>query len=406
MNHKKICVIGLGYIGLPTATILANAGCNVHGVDVDIRVINKLNIGETHIVEPKLDTMLKKVIQNGKFKAHSEPSSADVFIICVPTPFKKEAINNFPSPDISFVLDAAESISSFIKEGDLVILESTSPVGTTKKIENVLKQNGVNTESIYISYCPERVLPGNILDELIMNNRIVGGLSKEATQATIAFYKNFVKGQVVETSANIAEMCKLTENSFRDLNIAFANELSMICEKENMDVWELIRLANLHPRVDILQPGAGVGGHCIAVDPWFIVDSNPDDAKLIKLAREVNISKTNWVINKIKEKADKIKNKINKKPKIACLGLSFKPNIDDLRESPAIEIISQLHADGYDAYAVEPNIKDHETFELITLEKALNDCDVLAILVNHNEFKNLEDRKTRKGLSVLNFCGV
>lgn len=406
MNHKKICVIGLGYIGLPTATILANAGYNIHGVDVDKKVINKLNIGETHIIEPKLDTMLKKVIKNGNFKAYLEPSSADVFIICVPTPFKKEAINNVPSPDISFVLNAAESISPFIKEGDLVILESTSPVGTTQEVEKIFKNNGVNTNSIFISYCPERVLPGNILEELIMNNRIVGGLTKESTSVSCSFYKTFVKGKVVETSANTAEMCKLTENSFRDLNIAFANELSMICKKENLDVWELINLANLHPRVNILQPGAGVGGHCIAVDPWFIVDRNPEDAKLIKLAREVNLNKTNWVVNKIKEKAKIIADSLNRKAKIACLGIAFKPNIDDLRESPAVEIATKLQNNGDSVYIVEPNIQNHETFELISMEKAIDECDILAILVKHDEFSELKNNDLYKDLCILNFCGV
>ena len=405
MNQKKICVIGLGYIGLPTATILANSGYDVHGVDIDQSVVNKLNMGEAHIVEPNLNKMLKKVVKSGNFKAYLEPNLADIFIICVPTPFKKDEINNCPSPDIAFVLDAAESISPFIKKGNLIILESTSPVGTTQKIENLLKNNGVDTDSIFISYCPERVLPGNILEELIMNNRIVGGLSVEASVVTSSFYKNFVKGEVVETSANTAEMCKLTENSFRDLNIAFANELSMICQKENLDVWELISLANLHPRVDILRPGVGVGGHCIAVDPWFIVDSNPNEAKLIKLAREVNLNKTSWVFNQIKDKADEIKRKRNKKAKIACLGLTFKPNIDDLRESPAIEIITKLHANDYETFAVEPNIQNHQTFKLISLEKAISDCDILAILVEHDEFKELKNNKAHKDLCILNFCG-
>ena len=406
MNQKKICVIGLGYIGLPTAAILANSGYYVHGVDIDKSVIDKLNTGEIHIIEPDLDVLVKKVVDDGNFKAHLEPCHADIFIICVPTPFKKNKNNNYPAPDITFVLEAAKSISPFLKEANLVILESTSPVGTTQEVEKVFKYNGVDTNSIFISYCPERVLPGNILKELIMNDRIVGGLSNKSTIATSSFYRTFVKGGVVETDANTAEMCKLTENSFRDLNIAFANELSIICDKENLDVWELIKLANLHPRVDILQPGAGVGGHCIAVDPWFIVDRNPEEARLIRLAREVNLDKTEWVIKMIKEKARELNNELKKEVKIACLGLSFKPNIDDLRESPAIEVAHKLQKDGLNIFVVEPNILNHDDLKLIELEEAITACDIFVFLVKHDQFINFYNDDRFKNLHVLNFCGL
>tara|TARA_B110000259_G_scaffold97764_1_gene112961 strand:- start:1777 stop:2997 length:1221 start_codon:yes stop_codon:yes gene_type:complete len=406
MNQKKVCVVGLGYIGLPTATILANTGYYVHGVDIDESVINKLNAGEIHIIEPDLDILLKKVVDDGNFKAHLGPCNADVFMICVPTPFKKNKNNNYPAPDITYVLDAAKSISPFLKEGNLVILESTSPVGTTEQVKKIFESNGVDTNSIFISYCPERVLPGNILSELIMNNRIVGGLSPKSTIATSSFYKTFVKGDVVETDANTAEMCKLTENSYRDLNIAFANELSIICEKENLDVWKLIKLANLHPRVDILQPGAGVGGHCIAVDPWFIVDRNPEESRLIKLAREVNLDKTKWVIKKVKEKVSELNNELKRKPKIACLGLSFKPNIDDLRESPALEIAYELQKDGHNIFVVEPNILNHNDFELIEIEDALTTCDIFVVLVKHDQFLEFNNNDKFKNLHVLNFCGL
>ena len=399
-QFNRISVIGLGYIGLPTAAVIASRKIKVTGVDINQHVVDTINEGNIHIVEPDLDAVVKTAVRDGYLRATTSPEPADAFLICVPTPFKE----NF-QPDLSYIEAAAKAIAPVLEPNNLVILESTSPVGTTQKIENLLKNNGVDTDSIFISYCPERVLPGNILEELIMNNRIVGGLSVEASVVTSSFYKNFVKGEVVETSANTAEMCKLTENSFRDLNIAFANELSMICQKENLDVWELISLANLHPRVDILRPGVGVGGHCIAVDPWFIVDSNPNEAKLIKLAREVNLNKTSWVFNQIKDKADEIKRKRNKKAKIACLGLTFKPNIDDLRESPAIEIITKLHANDYETFAVEPNIQNHQTFKLISLEKAISDCDILAILVEHDEFKELKNNKVHKDLCILNFCG-
>jgi UDP-N-acetyl-D-mannosaminuronic acid dehydrogenase len=284
LKNKKICVMGLGYIGLPTSALLASKGYEVYGVDINQKVVDIINKGEIHIVEPELDTFVKAAVKSGKLKADTKPTYADIFIIAVPTPFYKESF----SPNIEYVIAATKSIAPYIKEGNIVILESTSPVGTTEKVEEVLKNEGVDTSKIYIAHCPERVLPGQIMRELVENDRVVGGLTKEATKRIAEFYREFIQGEVLETDAKTAEMSKLTENSFRDVNIAFANELSMLCDKFGIDVWELIELANRHPRVNILKPGAGVGGHCIAVDPWFIVHSGGDRAKLIKTAREVS----------------------------------------------------------------------------------------------------------------------
>ena len=397
-QSKKICVIGLGYIGLPTAALLANKGYNVHGVDVVQSTVDIINRGEIHIVEPELDAFVKAAVNSGKLKADIKPIEADVFIIAVPTPFHEGYV-----PNIDYVLSATKSIASYIKEGDIIILESTSPVGTTDKVEDVLKEEGVDTSKLYIAHCPERVLPGRIMIELVENDRIVGGTTPEATKTTAAFYKTFVSGDVLETDAKTAEMAKLTENSFRDTNIAFANELSILCDKFNIDVWELIALANRHPRVNILQPGAGVGGHCIAVDPWFIVHAAKEsnvDAKMIRSAREVNTYKTEWVIEKIKNAALIFENEHGRKAKVACMGLAFKPDIDDLRESPALFITRRLIADGLDVLAVEPNITEHSEFEVVNYSDAVDQADVVTFLVAHKEFKNLTIETN------LDFCGV
>ena len=298
-RNKTVCVIGLGYIGLPTAALLANSGYEVIGVDINQSTVNTINKGDIHIVEPELDKFVRNAIVNGNLKAFIKPQIADIFIICVPTPFYKES--GSPKPNIEYVMSAAESISHLIKEGDMIILESTSPVGTTGKIKNIIENTGINIKKISIAYCPERVLPGKIMHELVKNDRIIGGINEESTAAASSFYKTFVDGKVLVTSDKTAEMCKLAENSFRDINIAYANELSMICDKNEIDVWELISLANHHPRVNILQPGTGVGGHCIAVDPWFIVSADQENARIIKTAREVNDFKPSWVINKITE---------------------------------------------------------------------------------------------------------
>ncbi len=397
--NKKICVIGLGYIGLPTAALLANKGYEVHGVDVVQSTVDIINRGEIHIVEPELDTFVKAAVKSGKLKADIKPTVADVFILAVPTPFHEGFV-----PNIDYVISATKTIAPYVKENDIVILESTSPVGTTNKVEEVLKENGVDTSKFFIAHCPERVLPGQIMRELVENDRIVGGTTPEATEKTVEFYNTFVNGEVLSTDARTAEMAKLTENSFRDTNIAFANELSMLCDKFNIDVWELIKLTNRHPRVNVLQPGAGVGGHCIAVDPWFIVHAGGDDAKIIRTAREVNTYKTEWVIEKIKNEALIFEKENGRKAKVACMGLAFKPNIDDLRESPALYIAKRLTQELENVVCVEPNISNSQfsilNSQLVSIEDALRNADIVTFLVGHDEFKGL-DIKTN-----LDFCGV
>ena len=397
MQAKSVCVIGLGYIGLPTAAPLANRKYQVHGVDVVQSTVDTINQGNIHIVEPDLDTFVRSAVNSGNLIADTKPQESDIFIIAVPTPFHEGYV-----PNIDYVVSATEAIAPYIKAGNIVILESTSPVGTTDKIAEVLEAKGVDINTIHIAHCPERVLPGQIMRELVENDRIVGGLNEEATKETVAFYKTFVSGQVLETDAKTAEMAKLTENSYRDVNIAFANELSILSDKFGINVWELISLANRHPRVNILQPGAGVGGHCIAVDPWFIVHAGGDDAKIIRTAREVNTYKTEWAIEKIKNAALSFEKENGKAAKVACMGLAFKPNIDDLRESPAIFITRRLIADGLDVLPVEPNIKTSNEFVLVNDDDAINDADIIVFLVAHDEFKGIRIF----GKEVFDFCGV
>ena len=403
MLNKKICVVGLGYIGLPTAALLATNGYDVAGIDLNHEVVNTINKGKIHIVEPDLDACVRSAVSLGKLRAYTKPQIADIYIICVPTPFHPG--EGIPQPNIDFVVSAAKSISMMLKEGDIVVLESTSPVGTTRRIEEIFRNEGVATDKIHIAYCPERVLPGKIMTELVENDRVVGGLTPEATRKSSAFYKTFVRGKVLESDAATAEMCKLAENSYRDVNIAFANELSLICSKSGIDVWKLIELANHHPRVNILQPGTGVGGHCIAVDPWFIVASDPGNARIIRTAREVNIRKTEWVISKIKSIASEVTPKNGINTRIACLGLSFKPDIDDLRESPAMQIAMNLQELGFDIVAVEPNIQSHPSLGLTDIDFAIESADVVAILVKHREFVHASRQGALKGL-ILDFCGV
>ncbi len=396
MKIEKICVMGLGYIGLPTASLLANRGYRVHGVDVVQETVDIINAGKIHIVEPDLDTFVQSAVNSGNLVADVMPTEADIFIIAVPTPFKDNHV-----PNVDYIVSATKSIAPYVKEGNIVILESTSPVGTTDLMEKTLRDEGVDTSVIHFAHCPERVLPGKIMHELVHNDRIVGGTTKEATEATVEFYKSFVKGEVLQTDARTAEMAKLTENSFRDVNIAFANELSMLSDKFGIDVWELIELANRHPRVNILQPGCGVGGHCIAVDPWFIVDAAKGDAKIIKTAREVNDYKSEWVVEKIKNVALKFEIKEKRKAKVACMGLAFKPDIDDLRESPALYITKRLIGESVNVLAVEPNIKSHPEFEIIDYQQAIDDADIIVFLVGHKEFKSVEIDEEKE---LLIFC--
>lgn len=394
---EKICIVGLGYIGLPTAALLASNQYKVHGVDISQHVVNTINKGEIHIIEPDLDGFVKNAVISGNLQASLEPIEADVFIIAVPTPFHEGH-----KPNIDYVLKATQSIAPYVKDGNLVILESTSPVGTTEKVVVTLESAGVNIQNIFAAYCPERVLPGKIMKELVENDRIVGGINEQSTQRVVSFYKTFVKGEVLATNAKTAEMCKLTENSYRDVNIAFANELSMICDDAGINVWELIELANHHPRVKILQPGAGVGGHCIAVDPWFIVADFPNYSKVIKAAREVNDFKAQWVVEKIKNTALQFELDNKRKPIVACMGLAFKPDIDDLRESPAVQIATNLLSEGINIVCVEPNIHHHSSLPLIPLEQAVEKADIICYLVKHSAFLNFEPNNKIS----LNFCGI
>ena len=395
-----VSVIGLGYIGLPTAALIASHGIKVNGIDVNPKIVNTINRGQIHIVEPDLDKLVQSSVQNGNLSASIHVEKADIFIIAVPTPFKDNH-----KPDLSYIESAAKSIAPFLENGNLVILESTSPVGATEKIRewirevrpNLLFPEGDNNilSDVSIAYCPERVLPGNILHELVQNDRIIGGLSKACTKKALEFYKIFVKANCLVTDSRTAELSKLVENSSRDVNIAFANELSLICDKLEINVWELINLANHHPRVNILQPGPGVGGHCIAVDPWFIVDSAPNEAKIIKLARLVNDQKPNFVLQKVQQAVLNTSKDISK-ISIACLGLSFKPDIDDLRESPALEITKKIVNMGFEKqYIVEPNIEGlpaelkTKSSELVELQKAIVLSDILLLLVDHTSFKKM-----------------
>ena len=392
-----VCVVGLGYIGLPTAALMAARGYSVHGVDVNEKAVETINQGRIHIVEPDLDVFVRATVQSGNLKASVVPCAADVFMICVPTPFYHDG-NPIPQPNMEYVVAATQAIAPYVKAGNLVILESTSPVGSTELVRDTLRQAGVDTNALALAYCPERVLPGKVMVELIENDRIVGGLDEQSTQKVKAFYDTFVAGEVLETDSRTAEMCKLTENSSRDVQIAFANELSLLCDSLNINVRELIRLANRHPRVNILQPGTGVGGHCIAVDPWFIVAKDPEHARIIRMAREINNYKTQWVIEKIKSAAYRFESENGRKAVVACMGLAFKPDIDDLRESPAVLVAETLQKE-FAVVCVEPNSTHHDEFKLVGLDDALAQADVVAWLVGHREFKSV---KVGKGID---FCG-
>ncbi len=395
----QVVIMGLGYIGLPTAALIASKKIHVHGVDVNKHVVETIRKGKIHIVEPDLDGLVHYDVQQGYLVAGSQPKKADVFLIAVPTPFKGDH-----QPDIAYVEKATKMVIPFLREGNLFILESTSPVGTTEKLAKLIfKTRPELRGKISIAYCPERVLPGSVIYELQHNDRVIGGVDSKSTDAAVNFYAKFVKGELHRTNARTAEMCKLTENAYRDVNIAFANELSMICEKAGINVNELIDLASKHPRVKILKPGPGVGGHCIAVDPWFIVADFKNEAKIIKQARLINIYKREWVLEKIKKAADDFKKKNKRAAVIACMGLAYKPDIDDLRESPALEIFHDLEKQKYKVLAVEPNVARHPDLHITDSNKAALEADVIVFLVAHKEFKKLT---LEEGKTVLDFCGI
>ncbi len=403
MKIERVCVVGLGYIGLPTAAVIASRNIKVIGLEVSEVAAGIVNAGKTHIIEPDLDALVQIVVQKGLLHAVTVAEPADVFLIAVPTPFLENH-----EPDLSYIESACRSIAPVLDKGNLVILESTSPVGATEKMANWLAQARSDltfpqmtggASDVRIAHCPERVLPGQILRELVENNRVIGGMTPACSDAAVALYKKFVRGECITTDARTAEMCKLAENSFRDLNVAFANEMSMICDKLDINVWELIKLANLHPRVNILQPGPGVGGHCIAVDPWFIVSSCPEDARLIRTAREVNDHKPTWVLNRILSMIDEFQqtsNDAGRKAVVACLGLAFKANIDDLRESPALSICAKL-ADqgGCDVIASEPNVTALPPCvagkaTLLSPDEAVKAADIVVLLVDHDQFQSVK----------------
>ena len=399
--NPKVVTIGLGYIGLPTSALIANNQIPVHGVDISQHVVDTINAGKIHIVEPDLDKAVAKAVEDGYLKAGVKPIVADTYLIVVPTPFKGNH-----EPDISYVQAATEGIIPLLKEGDLYIIESTSPIGTTEKMMDLIfTVRPELKDKIYLAYCPERVLPGNVMHELVYNDRVIGGVNDSSTEKALAFYGQFVKGELHPTNARTAEMCKLTENASRDSQIAFANELSLICDKAGINVWELINLANKHPRVNILQPGCGVGGHCIAVDPYFITADYPMESRMIAQARETNNYKSFWCAEKIKNTRLEFELKHGRQPSIALMGLAFKPNIDDLRESPAIHIVERVLQDAGDAdlYIVEPNVEEHKVFKLTEYTSAVEKADIIALLVAHDEFKSL---KFTGNQVVLDFCGV
>lgn len=397
----KACFMGLGYIGLPTAIIAAKHGVQVTGVDINPRVVEMTNKGKLHIIEPGMEEMLQEVVASGALKASTTPEVSDAYFMVVPTPFKGNH-----EPDTSYVEAATRAVLPLLKEGDLYVIESTSPVGTTDKMAALIFAERPELKGkIFIAYCPERVLPGNVIYELVHNDRVIGGMDEASTDKAIEFYSQFVTGQLHKTNCKTAEMCKLTENSSRDVQIAFANELSLICDKAGINVWELINLANKHPRVNILQPGCGVGGHCIAVDPYFITADFPMESKIIASAREINNYKSFWCAEKVQNEMLKFELENGRKPWVAMMGLAFKPNIDDLRESPAKSITTKVMQSSNNAQllVVEPNVEEHNVFKLTNYKEAYEKADIVVFLVNHREFAELNYRDDVK---VLDFCGT
>lgn len=401
MNQPEVVMIGLGYIGLPTAALIASKNISVLGVDINPAVVNTINSGKIHIVEPELDIAVANAVKMGSLKASTTAVKANTYLVVVPTPFKGRN-----EPDISFVQAATKSIIPLLKQGDLYIIESTSPIGTTEKMRNFIYSERPDLkDSLYVAYCPERVLPGNVMHELVHNDRVIGGIDEKSTKKAIAFYSRFVQGKLHSTNARTAEMCKLVENSSRDVQIAFANELSLICDKADVNVWELIALANKHPRVNILQPGSGVGGHCIAVDPYFLVSEYPLESKIINAAREINNFKSFWCAEKIQSTQLQFELKYGRKASIALMGLAFKPNIDDLRESPAKYIVQKVlqNDNNGEYFIVEPNITEHNVFKLTNYNEAARLADIIVFLVGHKEFKEIEITEEKV---ILDFCGV
>ena len=398
----KACFMGLGYIGLPTAIIAAKHGVTVTGVDINQEVVDKTNAGHLHIIEPGLEDLLKEVVAAGQLHATTQPEKSDAFFIVVPTPFR----GGNHEPDISYVEAATRSVIPFLEPGNLFVIESTSPVGTTDKMAKIIfEERPELVDKIHVAYCPERVLPGNVIYELVHNDRVIGGRDEASTAAAQHFYSQFVQGQLHPTNCKTAEMCKLTENSSRDSQIAFANELSIICDKAGINVWELIRLANKHPRVNILQPGCGVGGHCIAVDPSFISTEFPAESKMISTAREVNNYKAFWCAEKVKNAILKFELDNKRKPVVAMMGLAFKPDIDDLRESPSKYIATRVMQDCCNAniLIVEPNISEHPVFKLSEYNEAYDKADIVVFLTAHSAFKTLQWRDDKV---ILDFCGI
>lgn len=395
----KVCILGLGYIGFPTACVLGDVGLEVVGVDIKESHVNDINKGKIKVEEPFLQEIYERAHKQGRFIAKMTPEPADVFLIVVPTPFKKDH-----KADLSFIYKAIDSILPVLKEGDLIIIESTSPVGTTQEIKDHLQSRGFGGNRISLAYCPERVIPGNLVHELVENDRIVGGVTPAATKKAVHFYKNFVKGKLLETNSATAELAKLAENIFRDVNIALSNEMSMVCDELGIDVLELIHLCNHHPRVNYLSPGCGVGGHCIAVDPWFLISELPEKTSLIRKAREINLKKEEFVIGKVIAAAKEFKRTHGRDPIISCFGLAYKPDIDDLRESPALAIALRLFSQGYKVIANEPNVTEIKELTLFPTQEAVDNGDILVFLVAHHEYKFLKVPALSK--CILDYCGI
>tara|TARA_Y100000739_G_C20597090_1_gene460908 strand:+ start:20 stop:1246 length:1227 start_codon:yes stop_codon:yes gene_type:complete len=406
INFKKqkftCCILGLGYIGLPTAALIAKNKNKVIGVDINNEVVDKINKGKIHIIENGLQGLVKSVVHEGYLFAKNKPTKANVFILAVPTPLEKNK-DGLPKPNIDYVLNAVISISEFLEPGNLVILESTSPVGTTEKIADLIYQkSGLSKGSLSIAYCPERVLPGKALKEIISNSRVIGGINEISAAQGENFYKSFCEGEIIKTDSRTAELVKLTENAYRDVNIAFANEISMVSSQLKVNYEEIIKIANHHPRVNILNPGCGVGGHCIAIDPWFIASQSPELTTLIQAGREVNLNKTNWSINLIINKIQELKIKLKRKPLIGIFGLTFKNDIDDLRESPALFITEKLLEKGNDLIICEPNVKSYKDLVFANAKEIIEKADILILLVSHYQFKNLNFENKE----IINLCGL